>query len=171
MFQPLDWTSHKTQWGILENQDLQVHCAVCVREVVYFPCQFMPCRLHPFKFLNNLFAELTVHACNMFTHLKLMQIANGLLKWQLHLPPCWMQQGSSPLHFFQLQMEAKIRFSWSNSALLILSFRIQWIWQQIAAPRLMQRLQMILILRIRGHVCSNQAYSAEFTCYIYHRYG
>ena len=33
-----------------------------------------------FEFLNNLFTELTVHACNMFTHLKLMQIANGLLK-------------------------------------------------------------------------------------------
>jgi len=32
-----------------------------------------------FELLNNLFTELTVHACNMFTHLK-TQITNGLLK-------------------------------------------------------------------------------------------
>ena len=28
-------------------------------------------RCNVFEFLNNLFTELAVHACNMFTHLKL----------------------------------------------------------------------------------------------------
>ena len=30
--------------------------------------------------MTNLFTEITVHACNMFTHLKLIRITDGLLK-------------------------------------------------------------------------------------------
>ena len=34
-------------------------------------------------FLTNLLIELTVHACNMFTYLKLIQVTNALM-------PCWI---------------------------------------------------------------------------------
>ena len=53
-----------SNFGILDYNSASGKCEVWVHgEVIAVMC---------FGFLTNLFTEFTVHACNMFTHLKLI---------------------------------------------------------------------------------------------------